>query len=332
VYSKKAGRHTSGLFIDNRQGGIYIDVVEAKAHWPTYKTTERNRQMLGKQTRRDILKLAGAGVIAAGFKSRAAAAEETKTASSSIQPGAGKAKFSLGLASYTFRKFSTEQAIAMTKRLGLKYICFKDVHMPLKSAPETIEKTLAAIKEAGLTLYACGVIYMKTEAEVQQAFDYAKAAGIKVIIAEPNHSLLGLVDKKVKEYDIKVAIHNHAAEDPLYKSPAGVYEKVKDLDKRIGLCMDLAGTQRGGTDPSEAAEQFADRLLDIHLKDVNSATTAGTTVEMGRGVIDFVKFFRTLEKIGYSNIASFEHDKDENDPLPGAAESVGYTRGILASI
>ena len=220
----------------------------------------------------------------------------------------------------------------MTKRLGLKYISFKDFHLPLKSTPEEIEKTVAKVKDAGLVLYACGVIYMKTEADVTQAFDYAKAAGIKMIVGVPNHELLGLVEKKANEYDIKVAVHNHGPEDKLYPSPASVYEKIKDLDKRIGLCIDIGHTQRSGIDPSEPAEKFADRLMDIHIKDVNSATTEGTTVEMGRGVIDLVKLMRTLEKIGYSGIAAFEFEKDENDPLPGVAESVGYTRGILASI
>jgi sugar phosphate isomerase/epimerase len=220
----------------------------------------------------------------------------------------------------------------MTKRLGLKYISFKDFHMPLNSTPEQIQNTVAKVKEAGLTLYACGVIYMKSEADVQQAFDYAKAAGVKMIVGVPNYELLGLVEKKAKEYDIKVAVHNHGADYPLYPSPAIVYEKVKDLDKRIGLCLDVGHTQRAGIDPSEAAEKFADRLLDIHIKDESSATTEGTTVEMGRGVIDLVKLMRTLEKIGYSNIAAFEYEKDENDPLAGVAESVGYTRGILAGI
>jgi inosose dehydratase len=290
--------------------------------------------MADKQTRRNVLKLAGIGVIAAGLKTETAVAAETP--STSLKAGkaepSSKAKFNLGLASYTFRKFPTEQAIAMTKRLGLKYICFKDFHMPLKSTPEEIEKTVAKVKEAGITLYACGVIYMKTEAEVQQAFDYAKAAEVKMIVGVPNYELLGLVEKKVKEYDIKVAIHNHGPDNPLFPSPASVYEKVKDLDKRIGLCIDVGHTQRSGIDPSEAVEKFADRLLDIHIKDETSATTEGTTVEMGRGVIDLVKLMRTLEKIDYSNIASFEYEKDENDPLAGVAESVGYTRGILASI
>ncbi len=288
--------------------------------------------MIDKQTRRDVLRLAGMGVIAAGLKPAMGAEQIGASTYPSVSAKTGKEKFNLGLASYTFKKFTTEQTLAMTKRLGLKYIGFKDFHMPLKSTPEQIQNTVAKVKEAGLTLYACGVIYMKTEAEVQQAFDYAKAAEIKMIVGAPNYEMLGLVEKKVKEYDIKVAVHNHGADYPLYPSPAIVYEKVKDLDKRIGLCIDVGHTQRAGIDPSEAVEKFADRLLDIHIKDETSATTEGTTVEMGRGVIDLVKLMRTLEKIGYSGIAAFEFEKDENDPLAGVAESVGYTRGILASI
>jgi len=289
--------------------------------------------MFDKQTRRDVLKMAGVGmVMTAGLKPAIAAAEETKTKGPSTPLRAGKAKFELGMASYTFRKFNTEQAITMTKRLDLKYISFKDFHLPLNSTPEQIENTLTKVKEAGLVLYAGGVIYMKTEADVQQAFDYAKTAGMRIIVGVPNHELLPMVEKKVKEYDIKVAVHNHGPEDKLYPTPASVYEKIKDFDKRIGLCIDVGHTQRSGIDPSEPVEKFADRLLDLHIKDESSATAEGTTVEMGRGVIDLVKLMRTLEKINYSGIAAFEFEKDENDPLAGVAESVGYTRGILASI
>jgi sugar phosphate isomerase/epimerase len=281
--------------------------------------------MFDKQTRRDVLRMAGVGMVAAGTGNLASAtAEEKKTK--------GKAKFNLGMASYTFRKFSLEQTLAMTKRLGLKYISFKDFHLPLNSTPEQIENILAKVKEAGLTLYAGGVIYMKTEADVQQAFDYAKAAKMQIIVGVPNHELLPMVEKKVKDYDIKVAVHNHGPEDKLYPTPASVYEKIKDLDRRIGLCIDVGHTQRAGIDPSEPVEKFADRLIDLHIKDESSATAEGTTVEMGRGVVDLVKLMRTLIKIKYSGIAAFEFEKDENDPLAGVAESVGYTRGVLASI
>jgi sugar phosphate isomerase/epimerase len=288
--------------------------------------------MFDKQTRRDVLRMAGVGMVAAGLKPTMAIAEVSKDADPSTSLRAGKVKFNLGMASYTFRKFNTEQTLAMTKRLGLKFISFKDFHLPLNSTPEQIEKTVAQVKDAGLTLYACGVIYMKTEADIQQAFDYAKAAGVKMIVGVPNHKLLGQVEKKVKEYDIKVAVHNHGPEDKLYPSPASVYEKIKDLDGRIGLCIDAGHTQRAGIDPSGPVEKYADRLIDLHIKDESSATLEGTTVEMGRGVIDLVKLMRTLIKIQYSGIAAFEFEKDENDPLAGVAESVGYTRGALASI
>jgi len=280
--------------------------------------------MIDKQTRRNFLQLAGAGAVIAGLKP-AFGAESADT-----KPG--KAKFNLGMASYTLRKFNLEQTIAMTKRLGLKYICLKDFHLPLKNSKEEIEKAATKVKDSGLVLYACGVIYMKTEADVTQAFDYAKNAGVKIIVGVPNPELLGLVEKKAAEYDIKVAIHNHGPGDQLYPTPESVYEKIKGLDKRIGLCIDIGHTQRSGIDPSVPAEKYADRLMDVHIKDVDAATGDGKTIEMGRGVIDIVKFLKTLEAINYSGVTAFEYEKDETDPLPGAAESVGYTRGVLASI
>ena len=183
-----------------------------------------------------------------------------------------------------------------------------------------------------LELYGGGVIYMKDEAEVNQAFDYAKAAGMKVIIGAPQPELLALVNKKVQQYDIKLAIHNHGPGDKTYPTPASVYEKIKDLDKRVGLCDDIGHTQRSGVNPSESDEKFADRLLDVHMKDVSQATAKGQGVEVGRGVIDIPRYLRTLIKIGYTGVVAFEYEKDADDPLAGLAESVGYVKGVLAAI
>ncbi len=173
---------------------------------------------------------------------------------------------------------------------------------------------------------------MGNQSQVHQAFDYAKAAGMKVIVGVPIPELLPLVDKKVKEYDIKVAIHNHGPGDKVYPTPASVYERVRDLDKRIGLCNDIGHTIRAGSDPAVSAKKFADRLLDIHIQDVSEAAAKGHGVEIGRGVIDVPKFLKMLVKIKYSGIVSFEYEKDADDPMAGLAESVGYIRGVLAAI
>jgi sugar phosphate isomerase/epimerase len=173
---------------------------------------------------------------------------------------------------------------------------------------------------------------MRSEADVNRAFDYAKAAGMRMIIGVPNHDQLELVNKKVQQYDIQVAVHNHGPTDKVYPTPESAYEKIKNLDKRIGLCIDVGHTQRSGIDPSEPAMKYIDRLLDVHVKDVSQATAAGNTVEIGRGVIDIPKFLRTLIKINYKGTVALEYEKDSKDPLAGAAESIGYLQGVLAVI
>jgi inosose dehydratase len=244
----------------------------------------------------------------------------------------GEKKLSLGLASYTFRNFNLNETIAMTKRLGLSHICFKSFHLPLESSEDQIKAAVNLVQEAGLDLYAGGVVYMKSEVEVNQAFDYARFAGMRMIIGAPNHDLLGLVNKKVQEYDIQLAIHNHGPGDEIYPSPQSAYEKIRDLDARIGLCIDIGHTTRYGLDPILETEKYADRLLDVHIKDVSAASAEGTTIEMGRGVIDIPGYLRTLLKLKYQGVAAFEFEKDEKDPLPGVAESVGYVRGVLDTL
>jgi sugar phosphate isomerase/epimerase len=243
-----------------------------------------------------------------------------------------KAPFALGLASYTLRKFDLDQTLAMTRRVGLTHICLKSFHLPLDATPDEIAAAAAKVKEAELDLYGCGVVSMKTDKDVNQAFDYAKAAGMRTIVAAPIPDVLPLVSEKVKQSGIEVAIHNHGPGDKVYPTPESVYQKVEKFDKRIGLCIDIGHTARIGADPIADAERFADRLLDVHVKDVSATAPEGKTVEIGRGVLDIPAFLRTLLKINYSRVVSFEHEKDENDPLAGLAESVGYVRGALAAI
>jgi len=281
-----------------------------------------------KTSRRDFIKLTGMGIAATSLPQIAGAYK----AGSLERPANPDALFTLGMASYTFRKFNLEDTLAMTKRLGLKRIAFKSFHLPLESTKEEINSTVSKVKAAGLKLYGGGVIYMKNREEVGRAFEYASSAGMNVIIGVPKPGLLELVDNKVKEYDIKVAIHNHGPTDKVYPTPASAYEKIKSLDRRIGLCIDIGHTKRAGVDPSAAAEKFADRLLDVHIKDVSAASKEGKTIEIGRGVIDIPKFLSTLLKIGYKGTASFEFEKDADDPLPGVAESLGYVKGVLAVV
>ncbi len=220
----------------------------------------------------------------------------------------------------------------MTKRVGLKNICFKSFHLELDSTPAQIEATVQKVKDAGLVLYGGGVISMKNKDQINQAFDYAKAAGMKVIIAAPSHEMLPLIEKKVKQYDIKVAIHNHGPGDEFFPIPSVALERIKNLDKRMGICHDIGHTKRYGPNPIAETKICGDRLHDVHIKDVSAANKDGRAVEVGRGVIDIPKFLKTLIKMEYDGIVSFEYEKDAKNPMAGLAESVGYVKGVLAAI
>lgn len=275
-------------------------------------------------SRRHFIKASGLGL--AGLAASKIAPSGMKKKSKSKK---AEILFELGIASYTFRKFSLEDTLAMTQRLGIRHIVFKDYHLPLTATHEEITSTVEKVKHAGINLYGGGVIYMDNESAVHQAFDYAKTAGMKVIVGAPAHELLPLVEKKVKEYDIMVAIHNHGPGDKRWPTLESIYEKIKELDPRIGICHDIGHTQRYGEDPVTDTDRYFDRILDMHLKDVTESSEKGSTCEMGRGVINIPDVLKVLIQNGYKGKASFEYEKDENDPLPGLAESVGYTRGIL---
>jgi len=276
-------------------------------------------------SRRNFLRLSGTGLIA----SQAPSVLATDLTSSSKGKGM---PFELGIASYTFRQFNLEETIAMTNRLGIKKLCLKSMHMPLESTPEELKSMAGKVREAGIDLYGGGVIYMRSAEEVDKGFAYAKQAGMKVIVGVPNHELLDQCNKKVKETGIMLAIHNHGPGDDVYPSPESVYEKVKNLDPRIGLCIDIGHTARIGLDPIKETARFMDRVLDLHIKDEDKAEAAGKTIEIGRGVLDIPGFLEMLLKENYSRVVSFEYEKDARDPLAGLAESLGYVRGILKVI
>lgn len=278
-------------------------------------------------TRKNFLRVLGAGTLAASTSLTCKAAPSGQN-----DPAAGAHPLTLGLASYTLRTLDLDQVIKVCNRLHLSAISLKSMHLPLDSSEAEIKATAEKIRSAGIDLYGAGVIYMKSEAEVNNAFGYAKMAGMSTIIGVPNPELLPIVDRRVKETGIKLAIHNHGPGDEVYPSPDNVMEKVKDLDKRIGLCIDIGHTFRIGQDPVKKAKQYADRLYDIHLKDVDKLGGEGKPMEFGRGIMDLPAFMQCLLDIKYNGIVGLEYEKDGDDPIPGLAESVGYTNGILDTL
>ncbi len=236
----------------------------------------------------------------------------------------------MGIASYTFLKFSLDQTIAMTKEAGVKYLCLKDKHLPMKSTTEQRQEAHKKIETAGLTLMGGGVIYMRKEADLQSSFDYAKEAGMPTIVCAPAIELLDGVEKLAKQYDIRIAIHNHGPGDKIYPSPLDVLKMVKDRDAHMGICMDVGHTVRIGEDPVAVIKQCASRLYDFHIKDESEATPKGKPTIVGKGVIDIPGVLKTLVSIKFPYHVALEYEANADNPLPDVQASFAYMRKALA--
>jgi inosose dehydratase len=243
-----------------------------------------------------------------------------------------KKSLTMGMAGYTFRHFNIDQSIAMMQRVGISNVTLKDFHLPYDSTSEKITEVINRFKQAGINVYGLGVIYMKTNEEVDKMFAYAKAAGVEMIVGVPTYELLDYTEQKVKEHNLKIAIHNHGPEDKLYPGPKDVYDRIKNMDPRVGLCLDIGHAFRAGADPAKAIVDYQKRIFDLHIKDVTAPQKDAKVIEVGRGAINFNALIKALLKINYTGKCSLEYEKDMQDPLPGIAESAGFFRGVANSI
>jgi inosose dehydratase len=237
--------------------------------------------------------------------------------------------FRIGMAGYTFVKFDLDKTLETLEQADLHYLCIKDFHLPFNSTALQISEFHSKLKSKGVTGYAVGPIYMKSEAEVDRAFDYAKRVGVKLIVGVPTYELLPYVDKKVKEYDFHYAIHLHGPDIELFPDADDVWNNVKDLDPRIGMCLDIGHDTRNGKDPVADLKKYHTRVFDVHIKDVTGDTKQGYSVEIGRGIIDFPAFIDMLREVNYTGVCSLEHEKNMDNPFMGISESIGYFRGVI---
>ncbi|HMJ19424.1 MAG TPA: sugar phosphate isomerase/epimerase [Gemmatimonadaceae bacterium] len=286
--------------------------------------------------RRSFLKLAALGAASAVFSKESYGLEAplTLARAGGSNSKAKEVGVKLGVASYSLRNFPRAKAIEMTKALGTPYINLKSVHLPYESSPAEIAAARRELEAAGLQIVGGGTITFEkdTDDDVQRYFDYAKAAGMPVMVSTCNPAFLPRVEKFAKRYDIKVALHNHGPEDTNFPSPYDVLKAVKGMDARMGLCMDIGHTVRTGTDPVRAAADAGPRLLDMHAKDLRDLKVKESQCIVGEGQMPIAALFRQLQKMRYLGYVNLEYEIDADDPLPGMKQSMAHMRGVLVGL
>jgi len=265
-------------------------------------------------------------IILAALVALSAMPLETAAAKKSAHPSED---VKIGVAGYTYRKFTLEQTLTDLQSMGIKYMSVKDWWLPLTATASEMDAFKAKCAEYGVDPYILGPIYMRTPEQVEAAFAYAQRYGATMFIGVPNYELLDMVIAKVKETGIKVAIHTHGPDKAAFPDVRKIVEMVGDPKLGVGCCMDLGHSFRFGQNPAKDIVKYKDWIYDIHIKDETEPSKAGKTWEMGRGQMDIPAIVKSLRKIGYDGVVSLEFEKNGAAPLQGVAESIGYFRGVL---
>lgn len=249
-------------------------------------------------------------------------------------PGGRPLPLKIGVASYSLRSFSRERAIAALKDMGVQYVTIKDVHLSRTDSPEAIRAGRKAFEDAGITIMGGGTLTWKqdVEADIRKDFEYARHAGFPLMVCSPAPETLDTVEKLAREYDIKIAIHNHGTEDKWWPAPSDVLKRLGGRDPRMGVCMDIGHAVRAGADVVKAVGQAGPRLLDLHIKDLADKTSRDSQVEVGKGVLDVAGVFRELVRTKFDGHVSLEYEINAKDPVVGMKESLAYMRGLTAAL
>jgi sugar phosphate isomerase/epimerase len=283
--------------------------------------------MGAKLNRRDFLSAGAALGAAAAMSPIPSWSSETSGNTAHSSP------IRLGVASYSFRKFGRADVIEFMKELNTPYLNVKDVHLAM-ATPAEIRQAAADYAAAGIKLTAAGTIYFlkDDDDDMRHKFEYCKIAGIPLIIAGPAPDTLPRLERFVKEYDLRIAIHNHGPEDKYFPSPLDALKALKDMDPRMGVCIDLGHTARAGTDVVDAIHRAGPRLYDVHMKDLANASSKESQVAVGDGTLPVEKIFAALIAINYPGYVDLEYEIHEDNPMPGMIKSFAYMRGVLAGI
>lgn len=267
---------------------------------------------------------------AAALPAVSAAAASTRTPANGAGPHHWD-DLKLAVATYSLRKFSRSAAIDICRQLGVKYVNVKSFHMPYYLSADDLKAARKEFERAGLEIVAGGNISLKSDdsSELEHYFKYAVAAGMPIMVCAPTHSNLGAIEKLAIKYDRKMAIHNHGPEDKFYPAPSDVIKRVKDMDPRMGLCVDVGHTVRTGADILEEIDVGWDRVYDFHIKDLTDFTSKESRVDVGDGKMPVAAIFKMLKERKYEGVVGLEYEVVADHPQLGMAKSFSYMRGVL---
>jgi sugar phosphate isomerase/epimerase len=241
----------------------------------------------------------------------------------------GRDKFRVGIQSYSLRTFPYERMLRTVKELGLKYVEVFPGHLPPTEEQEKQAAIREQLRQMGLDLFAYGVVpFGRDAAANRRLFAFAQAVGIKVLSADPAPDSFPSLVELVKEFGVKVAIHNHGPRHR-YGTKASLLRALENLPPDIGVCLDTGHLVRAGDEVVATIRALRGRIHGVHLKDVNEDKH---DVVLGSGILDLPAILHALREAGFQGCLALEHELNPRDPLPGIRQALTHLRKVLAEL
>lgn len=268
---------------------------------------------------------------------------------------ADKLGFTLAIHSYTFQKFSIFDAIEKASGLGVKHLSISgsvNLQSPAEKgakfstinlSPAEFESIQARMREKGISPVFVNMGVVKPvldEAESRKIFEAAKRMGIKVLVAEPEthgrmeelSPVMDVVEKLAKEFDIRVAIHNHPGPKSFYWNPDTVLAAVNGRSPLLGACADVGHWVRSGLDPVECLKKLQGRVIALHFKDLDQASLSGHDVPWGTGVSNARGMLEELKRQNFKGAICVEYEFNWENSVPEIAQSVAWFEKTCAEL
>lgn len=262
--------------------------------------------------------------------------------------------FRLGVAGFTFARMSLDASIAAMQASHCRWLAINDAHITYSAGEAEISAYLAKLGAAGIRTEVVGPVYFDNERTIRTVFEFARRCGARTVTGIPyeapagkadalknrveSEAMLDVVERLVKAYDIRFAIHSHGPDMKApYPTAESVMARIGARDRRIGLCLDVRRERRMGIDPVKTIEKYGDRIYDIHINNIlirqpEKGVKPYLPTTGANGNLDVPAIFHALAKVGYRGICHIEHVGKPTTANQMLAESAGYFRGVMDSI
>ena len=243
----------------------------------------------------------------------------------------------IGAQAYTFKDFSAFEAIAKTKEAGGNLIEFFPGQVLKPGSPDKVHHTmsetaLAELKaecaRQGVRAVNYGVVGANSPEEVRAIMNFAKKMELYAVCTESTEQIVAW-EANAKEFDIKVAFHEHGGSmsNPKYKvwNPLYVLGVVESRDPRVGACADLGHWCTSNLKPVECLRILNGRIISVHLKDKATFGNAPVVVA-GTGVVDVAACLEELKKQKFDGHISIEHENDWKNSVPQVRTNIDFVK------